>query len=151
MLILCKKVHGVKIVFYGGLNFSEKLFSVGFLCNLSQASKGILIYPQSFWFIIINLILLLDSINLHPREHGTGMRGLIDGKADSGSEYGTCHVQRTGLRTFACTALSVSGIMTVGPLLVVGVVGEHGLDVQPLHPVPQGPGGDVVLHTRPVD
>ena len=28
MLILCKKVHGVKIVFDGGLNFSEKLFQL---------------------------------------------------------------------------------------------------------------------------
>jgi len=36
-------------------------------------------------------------------------------------------------------------------VLAAGVVRVHRLDVQPLHPVPQGPRGNVVLHAGPVD
>ena len=129
--------------------------SIRFLSNLSQATKGILINPQRFWFIIINLLVLFDA-DLHAREHGGAVvagaehgRGVRHGRAEHGAGDVTRRHARLG--AVAGAAVAVRGVLAAGPLLAVRVVREHGLDVEPLHPVPQRPRGDVVLHARPVD
>lgn len=117
--------------------------SVGFLCNLRNVVEGTLVNPQGSWLVIINFILL--DVDLHAGEDGVVLRTCkqsVSGEARTGD----------GLRADTARALPVgAAVVTVAPLLVVRVVGEHGLDVQPLHPVPQSAGGDVVLHARPVD
>jgi len=119
--------------------------SVGFLCNLRNVVQWTFINPQGSGLVIINFILL--DIYFHAREDRVVLR------AGTG-EQGAAREARAGerLRADAAGALPVgAAVVTVAALLVVGVVGEHRLDVQSLHPVPQSPGGDVVLHAGPVD
>jgi len=117
--------------------------SVGFLCNLRNVVQRTLVNPQASRLVVINLVIL--DIDLHAGEDRVVLRTGEESvrREDRASDW---------LWADAAGALPVrAAVVTVAPLLVVGVVGEHGLDVQPLHPVPQGPRGDVVFHTRPVD
>ena len=116
--------------------------SVGFLCNLRNVVQRTLVDPQASRLVVVNLVIL--DVNLHAGEDGvvlrTGEQSV--GREDRASDW---------LWADAAGALSVrAAVVTVAPLLVVGVVGEHGLDVQPLHPVSQRPGGNVVLHAGSV-
>ena len=118
--------------------------SVGFLCNLRNVVQWTFINPQGSGLVIINFILL--DIYLHAREHRVVLR------AGTG-EQGAAREARAGerLRADAAGALPVgAAIVTVAPFLVVRVMGEHGLDVESLHPVSQSPGWDVMLHARPI-
>lgn len=95
--------------------------SVGFLCNLRNVVQWTFINPQgSGLLVIINLILL--DIDLHAREHRIVLR------AAGAGEQGAAREARTGdgLRADAAGALPVgAAVVTVAPLLVVGVVSEH--------------------------
>ena len=93
--------------------------SVGFLCNLRNVVQWTFINPQGSGLVIINLILL--DIDLHAREDGVVLRA-------GPAEQGAARESRTGdgLRADAAGALLVgAAVVTVAPLLVVGVVSEH--------------------------
>jgi len=92
--------------------------SVGFLCNLRNVVQWTFI-PQGSGLVIINFILL--DIYFHARED----RVVLRARAGEQSAAREC---RTGerLRADAAGALPVgAAVVTVAPLLVVGVVSEH--------------------------
>jgi len=93
--------------------------SVGFLCNLRNVIQWTFINPQGSGLVIIDFILL--DIYLHAREDRVVLR------AGAGEE-GAAREARTGerLRAEAAGALPVgAAVVTVAPLLVVGVVSEN--------------------------
>lgn len=92
--------------------------SVGFLCNLRNVAQWTFINPQGSWLVIINFILL--DIYLHARKDRVVL------SAGTG-EQRAAREARTGegLRADAAGALPVgAAVVTVAPLLVVGVVSE---------------------------
>lgn len=94
--------------------------SVGFLCNLRNVVQWTFINPQGSGLVIINLILL--DIYLHAREDRIVLRAAGAGEQRAAREART----GDGLRADAAGALPVgAAVVTVAPLLVVGVVSEH--------------------------
>jgi len=91
--------------------------SVGFLCNLRNVVQWTFINPQGSGLVIINFILL--DIDLHAREDRIVLRA-VKQRAAREARAGD------GLRADAAGALLVrAAVVTVAPLLVMGVVGEH--------------------------